>query len=114
MTKVELDIDKVVYTIGGKIKGTFRLTHGGVFENPENVKIYLEAKGEEKVEVIEKVHVDVIDPNTNQPARDPTTGQPVKEVQYFPRSQTYTFLKKSLSSQVRSLGTPSSDLGAEC
>lgn len=109
LTKVELDIDKDVYTIGEKIKGTFKLTHGGFFENPEDVKIYLEAKGEEKVEVIEKVLVDVIDPNTNQPVRDPKSGQPVKEVQYVPRSQTYTFLKKSLSSQVRSLGTPSSD-----
>lgn len=109
LTKVELDIDKDVYSVGEKIKGTFKLTHGGFFEKPEDVKIYLEARGEEKVEVIEKVLVDVIDPNTNQPVKDPKTGQPVKEVKYVPRSQTYTFLKKSLSSRVRSLGTPSSD-----
>jgi hypothetical protein len=109
LTKVELDIDKDVYSVGEKIKGTFKLIHGGFFEKAEDVKIYLEARGEEKVEVIEKVVVDVVDPNTNQPVKDPQTGQPVKEVKYVPRTQSYTFLKKSLSSKVRSLGTPSSD-----
>jgi hypothetical protein len=110
LTKINISLDKNEYSTGEKVKGIFKLTHGEHFwERSEDAKIYLEATGVEKTEVIEKIPVDVIDQNTGQPVTDPNTGQPAKREEYVTRSQSFTFFKQSLSSQIRSLGTPSSD-----
>ena len=94
-------LDKKEYAIGEKINGKFQVTHGEhVWEGPTEAKIFLEAKGIEKTEVLEKV----ITKRT-----DPRTGRSTEQETYITRSQSDIFFRRSLSSQVQSVGSPSSD-----
>jgi hypothetical protein len=99
LTSIEIKLDKDAYLKGDKVKGKFKLTHGEFFwEGPTKVKIYLEAKGEENVEVLEKKIVETT---------DPSTGQTTKQEEITKHYASDTFFKKPLSYQVRnSLGTP--------
>jgi hypothetical protein len=138
LTKIDIVLDKKTYYPGEKVKGIVKLMHGEHFwERSEDAKLYLAANGIEKTTVVEKVLVDVIDPNTGKPVTDPNTGQPVKREEkvlvdvidpntgkpvtdpntgqpvkreeYETRSQSHTFFNRSLSSQIQSLGSPLGD-----
>jgi hypothetical protein len=99
LTKVELYLNKPEYNLGDKVQGTFKISHDGWFDKPVDVKPLFEVIGEEISTVIEKKNITTTDAN----------GRPVTEEQQIPHTATNTFFKKDLSSQIITLGTPTSN-----
>lgn len=110
MTQIEISLDKQSYTSGGKVNGTFKLTHGdGWFDKAVEVKIYLEATGVEKTKVLEKVTVTVpadIDVNKDGVINADDTVNKIETIQH---SQSSLFWKKAVDLPLQMLGTPTAN-----
>ena len=112
MTKINLIMDKQSYSLGEKVKGTFKLSHGegllGWLEHPIEAKIVLESTGEEKAKVLEKVLVSV--PATTDVNQDGVinSDDATQQTNIVEHSESNVFLKRTIDLPVQSLGTPTS------